>query len=89
MIFGAFVDIILGYYIGQHVYIRKSDSLERILEVAPNGVLDTTMIGPQARESKTEDPDEQAEFEGGMEDEEGWMLPETTTRADLLKLITA
>ena len=84
-IFGAFLDVILGYYIGQHVYIRKSDSLRRILEASPNGVLATTMIGSMAKESETEDPDE---LEGDMEDEEGWMLPGGATRADLLKLIT-
>ena len=87
-IFGAFLDVILGYYIGQHVYIRKSDSLERILEAAPNGVLATTMIGSTVKESKSEDPDEQAELEGDVEDEEGWILPGGATRADLLKLIS-
>ena len=85
-IFGAFLDIILGYYIGQHVYIRKSDSLERILETAPSGVLAKTMIGSKAKESETEeDPDE---LEGDVEDEEGWILPGGATRADLLKLIS-
>jgi len=87
-IVGAFVDIILGYYIGQHVYIRKSDSLERFIEVAPNGVIATTMIGSKDKESKIEDPDEQAELEGDVEDEDGWILPGGATRADLLKLIT-
>ena len=86
--FGALVDFTLGYYLGQQIYIRKSDSLERILEVAPNGAIIATMIGSMTKESSAEDPDDQAELEGDAIDDEGWMLPGGATRADLLKFIT-
>ena len=84
-ILGALLDTFIGYYVGQQIYIRKSDSLERILAEAPSGVIATTMIQPQ--EKPKANPDD-LDVEGDVADEEGWMLPGGVTRADLLKLIT-
>lgn len=85
-ILGALLDTFIGYCVGQQIYIRKSDSLERILAEAPSGVIATTMIEPQ--EKPKANPDDQGDVEGDVADEEGWMLPGGVTRADLLKLIT-